>query len=310
MTFGEKIHGMKPEVADFIPTDPIEQLKKMLAGETGAFPQITGLSDLYQKYMMSALDQAIPGFSDLFKTGGEDTQALLGRAGQFLTGDLPPDVMSDVFRQSAFQNIGSGLWGSPGGSANQARQLGISKLDLINKGAGLLESGTNAAQRWAQIASGTILNPAQQLYSPDWFSNFMATQNQLRQATKQLKYNTAAAPDPAWADRAKLFATLTGSFAGAQGAGNSMNSFGQNFSGMGAGMGGAAGAMGGPSGMMAGMYGGGTLGQGQANFGQPQNQGFLQNFWNSYNSTDPTNKGVGIGGGIGNWLGGIFNAGG
>src|SRR4029077_14129898 len=204
MTFGEKIHGMKPEVADFIPTDPIEQLKKMLAGETGAFPQITGLSDLYQKYMMSALGQGLPGFSARFKTGGADTQSLLNRAGQFLTGELPPDVMSQVFRQSAFQNLGSVLLVSPGGAASQARQLGLSSLDLMKQGAGMLESGTNAAQRWAQIASGTILNPSQQLYSPDWFSNFMATQIQLKQATKQLKYNTAAAPDPAWADRAKL----------------------------------------------------------------------------------------------------------
>jgi len=68
--------------------------------------------------------------------------------------------------------------------------------------------------------------------------------------------------------------------------------------------------MGGPSGMGAGMYGYGSLGPATANFGQPgNNQGFLSNFWNSYNSTNPNNTGIGAGGALGNWLGGIFNAG-
>jgi hypothetical protein len=303
-TFGELIHGRKPEIADFRPTDPIEELKKLLAGETGAFPEITGLSDLYQKYMLGALDQAVPGFTGLLKTGGADTQTLLDKAGQFLTGELPPDVMSQVFRQSAFQNLGSGLIGSPGGSANQARQLGLTSLDLTKQGAGLLETGTNAAQRWAQIASGTILNPAQQLYSPDWFANFMATQNQLKQATQQLRYNTEAAPDPAWADRAKLFASITGSFAGAQGAGNSMNTYSSTFGGGGGQFGGA--------GAGAGWGGKNTVGSGQVNFGQPDNtnQGFLQNFSNAWKSPDPNYQTQGVGGNLGGWLGGIFNAGG
>lgn len=312
-TFGELIHGRKPDVAAFRPTDPIEELKKLLSGEIGAFPQITQLSDLYQKYMMGALDQAVPGFTDLLKTGGKDTQSVLDRAGQFLTGELPPDVMSKVFRQSAFQNLGSGLLGSAAGSANQARNLGLTSLDLMKQGAGMLETGTNAAQRWAQIASGTILPPSQQLYSPDWFSNFMATQNQLKQATQQMRYNVAAAPDPAWADRAKLFASIVGMAAGGGMGGGGMNptgAYAQNFGGMNVGQGYNFGGQGGTGDFK------GIIGPpGQANFGQPQNTymgnpGFGQNFMNSFNSTDPNNTGQGIGGMFGNWLGGIFNAGG
>jgi len=308
-TFGELIHGRKPDVAPFIPTDPLEELKKLLSGELGAFPDITRLGDAYQSTMMGYLQNALgPDFLSSLKTGASGAQDELTRARQFLTGDLPPDVMANVFRHSAFQNLGSGLGGSPAGAANQARQLGLSQIDLIKTGAGLLDEGTNAAQRWAQIASGTILDPKSQLYSPDWFSNFMAQQNAMKQATKQLRYNVAAAPDPAWADRAKLFANLTGSLLGAGGAGNSMNAYGTNFGGM-SGAGGVAGAMGGPSGMMAGMYGSGALGGSTANFGQAGNPGFLSNFWNSYNSTDPNNTGQGVGGMFGNFLGGIFNAG-
>lgn len=306
-TFGELIHGRKPHVAPFISTDPIAELKKLIQGEIGAFPEITNLSDLYQKYMMGALDQAIPGFTDLFKTGGEDTQALLSQAKPLIEGQLPPDVMDKVFRQSAFQNLGSGLLGSPMGGANSARNLGLTSLDLMKQGAGMLESGTNAAQRWAQIASGTILPPSQQLYSPDWFANFMAQQNQLKMAHNQFRENIAAQPDPAWADRAKLFASIVGMVGGGMGGGMNPTGYSQQYF---AGQGGQG--QGGPT--MGPGYDSGknVIGPpGQANFGTPENtnMGFLQNFMNSYNSTSPTNTGTGAGGMFGNWLGGIFNQG-
>jgi hypothetical protein len=301
-TFGELIHGRKPDVAPFIPTDPMAELQKLLSGEITDFPQITQLSDLYQKYMMGALDQAIPGFTDSMKTGGADTQALLGRAGQFLTGNLPPDVMAKTFRDSAFQNLGSGLMGSPAGGANAARNLGLTSLDVMKQGAGFLDAGTNAAQRWAQIASGTILPPSQQLYSPEWFTNFMAQQNQAKQNTQQFRYNVAAQPDPAWADRAKLFASITGSFAGAQGAGNSMNTYSQLYGGGGAGGSGPT-NWGSNMGQGTGAGGGypGVGPQGQANFGT--------NFSNAWSSPDPNYQTQGVGGALGGYLGGIFNQG-
>jgi len=315
-TFGELIHGRKPDVAPFIPTDPMEELQKMLSGEIGDWGQITDLSNLYQQYMLGALDTAVPGFTGLLKTGAAGTQDELTRARQFLSGELPPDIMSNVFRQSAFQNLGSGLYGSPAGGANQARQLGLSSLDLIKQGAGLLDEGTNASQRWAQIASGTILPPSQQLYSPEWFTNFMAQQNQLRQATKQFRYNVAAQPDPAWADRAKLFASIVGMAAGGGMGGGGLNptgSYAQNMAALNAGGGAAnwSGNVAQGAGYPAGTGWGGVGPQGQAYFGQAgnTNPGFFGNFSNAWQSTDPNYQTQGAGGALGGWLGGIFNQG-
>lgn len=242
-SISELIHGRKPEVAPFIPTDPLEELQKLLRGEITSWDEITQLSDLFQTYMLGAYEKAIPGFQDILKQGGADTASLLQTAEPLTRGEVPEDVAKEVFRRSAFLALGAGTLGGPMGTALAARNLGLTSLDLINQGANLLNAGGNAAQRWQQIASGTILPPSSQLYSPEWFSNFRAQQRAAKQATKQLKYNVEAAPDPAWAERAQLLASYGGMA-----------------------LGGAMGGMGGPTGATGAGQAGGAVGQGY-NFG-------------------------------------------
>ena len=215
MTFPELIHGKKPEVAPFLPTDPLEELRKLLSGEIKDWPQITELSNLFQTYMMGALDKAIPGFSDILKTGGEDTQAILDSAQPLIQGEVPEDVAKQVFRTAAFQSLGAGTLGGPMGSALAARNLGLTSLDLMKQGTDMATAGTNAAQRWQQIAMGTILDPSKQLYSPEWFSTFMAGQRAAKQATKQFKNNVDAAPDPVVSGISGTIMNLLGAYLGA-----------------------------------------------------------------------------------------------
>jgi hypothetical protein len=304
----DMIHGRKPEVAEFIPTDLIEALDKLLKGEMTEWPQIQQLGTLFQNDVFDKLSSAGLDLRSLIGLGSEDAKGVLEAAKPMIKGELPPDVMAQVFRQSAFQNLGTGLMGSPMGGANQARQLGLTSLDMMKQGADLAASGGNAAQRWAQIASGTMMPTSQYMYSPSFFADFLAKQAAAKRDVKQLRYNTAAAPDPAMAHRAAMLASLLGSFAGPGGSsmGNSIAqnpnlNYGSMMSG------GVAGAMGGPSGMAGGMSFGGTQGM---QFGQPANQGFMTNFGNAFNSTDPNYQTTGVGGSLGGWLGGIFNSGG
>jgi hypothetical protein len=210
----EMIHGAKPEVAPFVPTDPIEMLNKLLAGEITAWPQITALSDLYQNYMLGAYEEAIPGFRDILAQGGVDTRALLGEAEPLIRGEIPEDVRSEVLRSAAYQGLTSGTLGGPMGATIGPRALGLTSLDLMTKGANLLTAGGNAAQRWAGLAQGTMLPPSSQLYSPEWFTNFMAQQAAAKQATQQYKYNVAAAPDPVAAGIAGTLLNFAGLYAG------------------------------------------------------------------------------------------------
>lgn len=197
MSFLDQVFGRKPDVPPLQPTDPLAELSTLLGGEIKDWPQIEELSNLYQNYMLGALDTAVPGFSDILKQGGVDAQALLQEALPLEKGQIPEDVAQQVTRSAAFQSLGAGTLGGPMGSALAARNLGLTSLDLMSQGANLATSGGNAAQRWAGIASGTILPPSANMYSPEWFSQFIAQQRASQQAIAQQRANVAAAPDPA-----------------------------------------------------------------------------------------------------------------
>jgi len=236
MTFPEMIHGKKPEVAPFIPTDPIEMLKLLLSGEIKEWPQIEQLSNLYQNYMLSAYEKAIPGFGDILKEGAAGTKSLLQEAQPLIKGQIPPDVASQVARSSAFQSLMGGSMGGPMGTALTARDLGLTSLNLMNQGANLLTTGGNAAQRWQGIGSSTILPPTASMYSPQWFTEYMAKQAAAKQATQQYANNVAAAPDPVVSGIAGTVMNLVGAYLG-HGMGGGSNtlatsqpsSFGQNY---------------------------------------------------------------------------------
>lgn len=197
MSFLDSVFGRKPDVPPLQPTDPLAELTTLLGGEIKDWPQIEELSSLYQNYMLGALDTAVPGFTDILKQGGVDAQTLLKEALPLEQGQIPADVAQQVTRSSAFQSLGAGTLGGPMGSALAARNLGLTSLDLMNQGANLAASGGNAAQRWAGIASGTILPPSSNMYSPQWFTDFIAKQRASQQAIAQQRANVAAAPDPA-----------------------------------------------------------------------------------------------------------------
>src|SRR5262249_41043322 len=125
-SISDLIHGTKPEVAPFLPTDPLAELNKLLSGEITSWPQIEQLSNLFQNYMLGAYEQAVPGFQEMLKQGAVDTNALLSEAQPLIEGQIPPDVMNEVYRSSAYQNLmASGATGGPSDAANTARNLGL-----------------------------------------------------------------------------------------------------------------------------------------------------------------------------------------
>ena len=195
MSFLDSIFGRKPDVPGLKETDPLAELNTLLGGEIKDWPQIEQLSNLYQQYMLGALDEAIPGFGDILKQGGVDTLSMLTEADPLIHGQIPDDVKQQVLRSGAFQGLMSG-GGGQFTSSLQARDLGLTSLDLQQKGAAMAGEAGNAAQRWASIAGGTIMSPSQNMYSPAWFSDFIAKQRASQQAIKQQRANVAAAPNP------------------------------------------------------------------------------------------------------------------
>ena len=75
----------------------------------------------------SVLESAIPGYSPMQKSRSDAVASML-------RGELPSDVVGNVYRHSAAAALGGGYAGSPAGRNLTARDLGLTSLDLIGKG--------------------------------------------------------------------------------------------------------------------------------------------------------------------------------
>lgn len=210
------IFGSKPDVAPFQNVDLGQEQLSSVLDNLKAFQSgdISKLGSMYQNYMTGLFNNLIPNFSSMLKAGGAATGTEISDAQSELEGNLPAGVAAAVQRASAQQNLGSGLLGSPMGGANAARNLGLTSLDMINRGAGLLGEAGNAAQRWAGIAQGTMLPANNFLVTPQ--EQFQATtQNRLIQRqVQQEKMNVAAAPNPIMKGLSDLVAYFTASYLG------------------------------------------------------------------------------------------------
>lgn len=86
---------------------------------------------------------------------------------QLMTGELPTDVASQVQRSSAYQAlVGGGDPAAQFNNARTARNLGLTSLDMQNRGAGLL---SNVAQIQTQLGARTnplVIDPSRFLMSP------------------------------------------------------------------------------------------------------------------------------------------------
>lgn len=210
LPFLSSIFGSKPQVANYHPVDLGAEQIKALEANLAAWPQIQQLGNLFQQYMLGQYETAIPGFRDILKAGGATTQQMLGKAGEFLGGQIPEDVKNAVYRSSAFQSLGAGTAGSGMSKALTARDLGLTSLNLIDKGAALAGQAGNAAQRWASLSGAQM--PEGMLITPQQQSALDMQQELIRQATKQTKFNIAAAPDPVAKGLSDLVANLTGAY--------------------------------------------------------------------------------------------------
>ncbi len=218
------IFGEKPNIADYIPTIFSEEQMKSIQENLKAFPEISRLGSAYYDYMMGSMTKAIPQFANILKAGGETTAKMLSTAGEELAGIVPQDVQDQLRRSTAFTNLMAGTAGAPMGAANQARNLGLTSLDMIQKGAALQGEAGNAAQRWAGLASGLIMSPSGFMVTPEQQAKLTMQNNLYKQATQQLRYNVAAAPDPIAKGLSDIVENLTAAYLGGKvgkiGAGN------------------------------------------------------------------------------------------
>lgn len=208
------VFGSRPEIARWKKLHPDQEQQLSLLGNIGNFDDIAKLGELYKNYLVDQQESLLPGYSDTLAKGEAGASRMLDVGNELLTGGIPQDVKDQVLRSSAYRSLSGGFAGGGMSGNLTARDLGLTSLDLMRQGADMIGRGGNSAQQWASMARGDIMNPASQFVSPQDTMNFDLQNSVLKQQSRQMQYNRAAAPSPAAAGISNTIMGLLGMYLG------------------------------------------------------------------------------------------------
>lgn len=170
-------------------------------GNLAALPDLENLSDQTNTFNVSQykkrMGQLVPGYEGIMGSAS-------GNVSDWLNGVLSPDVASAVRRNSNVRAFSGGYGGSGMADNLQARDLGLTSLDLQKLGQSALPGFLGASQ----LGAPAQFNPA---------NDFMTTQSQIglnqwnennRYGRDWLQNQLDAIPDPAKAAIARDMGTL------------------------------------------------------------------------------------------------------
>lgn len=193
---GSDIFGKKPAVIAPHLVDYTEEQKKAIQGNIENFPEISKLGDLYSSEQLREIEKILPGYGEQLTAGRATTDALFSQGLQALEGKVPQDVADYVRRQAAQSAMGGGYYGSPMAGAGTLRDLGLTSLDMISRGAQWSQQGVNSMQAWDALARRDMLAPESMFITPQQQAALTQQNNALWQGYKQNLANVRAAPDP------------------------------------------------------------------------------------------------------------------
>ncbi len=174
----------------FNPIDPTAEAGKAITGNIANFDNSSKLAGMANTFNMdqlqSMLRKAIPGYDQMTQQAGKNINSEMA-------GQLPSDVANQISRTAAQRSVSGGFAGSGFANNLQARDLGLTSLNLTQQG---LDSATKwiATARSSAIpamtdASSMFITPAQQLaqanadragkFQRDWVSNQLDAQYSL-----------------------------------------------------------------------------------------------------------------------------------
>lgn len=270
-SFLNQIFGSKPSVPG-LPTYTLGQAQSgAIAENLQALPQAESLvsqANLFSQDQITAmLNAAIPGYSGMQAAAGQNIESML-------KGEIPQDVSAAIQNSAAARSLGLGIGGSGASKNLVARDLGLTSLDLTQRG---LSSMENWMRTSASIYEPNMMNVASMFVSP-----MQQYQTQNEQNIQQFQRNwmanqVAAMPDPVMRGIHDTIMSLADAYlGGSYSEGFKPGDYGKTSGGVGGGGGGAGidtgtadtGMYGSPSGPEGGASGfGGTEGDFGAGFG-------------------------------------------
>jgi hypothetical protein len=163
--------GDKPVVPEFEALNPGAAQRQAIDLNLQSFPRIQELAEQYNNFsleqMLEALRKTIPNFDQLMKKGSRLNLDMMA-------GKVPQDVSNAVSRNASERAVAGGYGGSGMARNLEARDLGLTSLDITQKGldsaSRWLALGSSMAQPTQFNASSMFLTPGTMLQSQMWNS--------------------------------------------------------------------------------------------------------------------------------------------
>lgn len=181
--------GEKPDVAEYVPVNFNAEQLAGVGGNRAALPEIQQLMGRTNATIdadaLSRIRKMMPGYNEMLRLEGDATTDLLG-------GRLPYEDVLDIV---ANRGELTGAMGVPGTGGNATlRDLGLSRLDAIKSGQGMMQNMVQMAETINPV--GRRMRPQDMFLSPLDRIRASMEQNQLIQQSTQNKYNIDAGLSP------------------------------------------------------------------------------------------------------------------
>lgn len=177
--YGSKseLYGKRPDVPDQI--DYEKALSESVATNKRLLPDLAELAKLSTEEFANVLEKAMPGYKNLRDSGTSQIASMV-------RGEIPADVENLLERQAAERGISLGYAGSQFGTNQLVRNLGLTSLDLVQR-------GLDSASRWISQAQNVTF---------DFSKSFLSKEDAIRKTEFNwnrdwLSAQVKAAPDPA-----------------------------------------------------------------------------------------------------------------
>lgn len=182
--------GEKPDVPKLRPINVQEEQQRALKGNLKALPQAqelgAGINLFNQQQLNQMLESAMPGFSELMKTGTQAVSAML-------RGEIPQDVSDAVARGTAFQSMTGGFGGSEMGRNLTARDLGLTSLQITQQG---LDSASKWIAGGRQAATAPMFDVTSMFVRPEFQAQFAQSERDMAFRQRWLHNQISAMPSP------------------------------------------------------------------------------------------------------------------
>jgi hypothetical protein len=180
------LFGSRPAVPPWQGLNLGQEQQTAAANNLEIAPEASKLANLTEQQLLSMLKTAIPNWDQISGTASSNIES-------FLKGEIPTDVSQAVQSSAASESLFGG-YGGTGMSRNlTARDLGLTSLNLTEK-------GLSQAESW-QAASERLLAPAANVYTsmfvtPGEQAGFDVNERNLKFAHDYLQNQIAAMPNP------------------------------------------------------------------------------------------------------------------